>query len=538
MNLVQTFEKENVTQTSNFGDKVYQLGDINNDGFDDIGIYNYEKYVYYQSTYESRYNDYHKLYIYFGSSNPDTEIDYILYVNYSYEHGSQTPSFRIISHGDIDGDGYFDIIFADKYNLTVYNGGPSFDDKIDYIINISNIMSKNPGWVYDIRPLGLIGDYNNDDCDDILWNNTPFYSYVYMESFASIFKGSKNPSSESEYKHFSHDFDEYSIGDINGDGYSDLMYLDNATDIKVYFGNDNFDLNSEVIYSMPWTNKIDRCKVLGDINNDGYDDFIIEDWIDQEQTINCFLGGNYILKSMFSKTDENTIEDFIPAGDINNDGYADVMLYCEKLNKVDIVLGNSWYSLRVPNYTLIDETSDSNFGLAASSAGDINGDGFDDIMISKNEGVYLYLGGENFSTLPSLEYSLPATQNYFAWSGSGVDDTNLDGVDDFILGAFGYDNNTGRGYLFYGANPMNDLPAQIFNGYDEGYYHGISVSGAGDVNGDGYKDIIIGAEGAPNGEAKIYFGGDQVDATSDIRLQGKQSGSFFGQSVLMWEMSI
>ncbi|MBK8981992.1 MAG: FG-GAP repeat protein [Ignavibacteria bacterium] len=98
------------------------------------------------------------------------------------------------------------------------------------------------------------------------------------------------------------------------------------------------------------------------------------------------------------------------------------------------------------------------------------------------------------------------TDNYFGYSVSSAGDVNGDGYDDIIVGAYGFNNNTGRAYIYFGAqNIMNTNVDVILTGEGMNNFFGASVSSAGDVNGDGYSDVIVGS--APTGRAYIYFGG-------------------------------
>jgi hypothetical protein len=73
-------------------------------------------------------------------------------------------------------------------------------------------------------------------------------------------------------------------------------------------------------------------------------------------------------------------------------------------------------------------------------------------------------------------------------------DVNGDGYSDVIVGAYGYSSNTGRAYIFFGGAAMNNIADVTMTGEATGNIFGFSVSSAGDVNGDGYSDVIVGAD--------------------------------------------
>ena len=88
-----------------------------------------------------------------------------------------------------------------------------------------------------------------------------------------------------------------------------------------------------------------------------------------------------------------------------------------------------------------------------------------------------------------------AANNYFGCSVSTAGDVNGDGYSDVIVGANGYSSHTGRAYVYYGGALMNNIADVIITGEATNNYFGYSVSTAGDVNGDGYSDVIVGASG-------------------------------------------
>ncbi len=90
--------------------------------------------------------------------------------------------------------------------------------------------------------------------------------------------------------------------------------------------------------------------------------------------------------------------------------------------------------------------------------------------------------------------------------------------------------------LFFGSDAALAISSRNLlttNGANQGDDHGYSVARAGDVNGDGLSDIIVGAPGysSGTGQAHVYFGGPFADNQPDLTLTGQQSGDRFGSSV-------
>ncbi len=282
----------------------------------------------------------------------------------------------------------------------------------------------------------------------------------------------------------------------------------------------------------------------GDINNDGFDDFIVSDykWDNKKGKVFLFLGGTFVdnaadaqfrgKRSIFGSSIANL-------GDINGDGFDDLILGSVS-SYAGIFFGGDTLSI-YPDL-VFDEMNDyESFGSGLASAGDVNNDGFMDIIVGAVTpytpgNVILYLGGDPFDTTPDLVFygeEQPYSSS-FGNSVSSAGDVNNDGFDDIIVGAENYENGLGRAYIYYGGDPMDNIPDVILDGEREQNLHfGESVSSGKDLNNDGFDDALIGsiAINGDVGKAFIYFGGSPMDDTLDVILHGESESDGFGFSV-------
>ncbi|MBU1708971.1 MAG: integrin alpha, partial [Proteobacteria bacterium] len=165
------------------------------------------------------------------------------------------------------------------------------------------------------------------------------------------------------------------------------------------------------------------------------------------------------------------------------------------------------------------EAADDKSGFSVAGAGDVNGDGFDDMLIgaygadSEAGKTYVVYGSsvladKNLSAADAT-FSGEVAGDKSGNSVSGAGDVNGDGFDDLLIGAYGADSNTGKTYLLYGSSILTDKnlsEADVsFSGKAGGDRAGHRVAGAGDVNGDGFDDLLIGADGVDTYTGKTYL---------------------------------
>jgi hypothetical protein len=170
-------------------------------------------------------------------------------------------------------------------------------------------------------------------------------------------------------------------------------------------------------------------------------------------------------------------------------------------------------------------------GLAWGTNADFDGDGYSDLAAAApflsrpGNRVYVFRGSPTgVITGGRVTLDAPEPNGQFGFGSAAVGDVNGDGFSDLVVGAPGLLNNTGRAYLYFGsARGVADRPGVVFDSPDgpDGYF-GIAVTGGGDFNRDGYADIAIAANRAGmGGRVHIYYGGPEGPAPrAALSVQG------------------
>lgn len=306
----------------------------------------------------------------------------------------------------------------------------------------------------------------------------------------------------------------------------------------------------------------------GDVNGDGYGDVLVAAWLfDGGQTNEGRVYGFYGSAAGLSLTADWTAEanqagarlghSVATAGDVNGDGYDDVILGADFYTKGQreegrafVYLGSAAGLGSTAAWTAESDQPYAHFGVSVSTAGDVNADGYDDVLV----GAYRYDSGQTDEGRVYLYYGSATGLGLVAWTAESnqasarlghsvatAGDVNGDGYDDLLLGAGWYDNgrvDAGRVYVYLGSSfGPGPTPDWVAEGNQASALFGAQVSSAGDVNGDGYDDVIISAQGYDNGEvdegaAFTYYGSPSGLGSDPAWVaEGNQAGAWFGWAV-------
>jgi hypothetical protein len=341
-------------------------------------------------------------------------------------------------------------------------------------------------------------------------------------------------------------FDVSGAGDLNGDQIADLAVGGHGFDgnrgrVSIYFGNDGSPLtdapDAEIRAALGSIHQFGRSvEILGDINNDGYDDlFVSAPTSDSSGRGYIFFGRSQADWNAAATGNDGDAIDYVPVasadinilgvdaddwfgyrhgtaalGDLDGDGFDDFLTVASGVSEIYTFDGAAVSAITTrdvdPSSDSVDVISDgttctssfrSGFGVRASGARDLTGDGLLDVVVTNSclDHVYLLSGVDNSPGDPPMKIGTSFTKDLswprhinFGWD-LDVGDVNLDGWPDLLLGTNG--DADGSAFLFFntGTSPFfEDDPGSTLTDTD---YYGISVA-LGDFDGNGLPDVAVG----------------------------------------------
>ncbi len=582
--------------SAQFGSSVARAGDVNGDGFDDL--------IAGAPLRDNGETDEGRALVYLGSAGGLSST-----ASWSVELNQAGARFgaTVATAGDVNADGYADVIVG----APLQDNGQTDEGRAFVYHGSSTGLSMSAAWSVESdlasaemgRSVGTAGDVNGDGYGDVIVGVPLYDNGQADEGRVLVYHGSATGLSTTAA--FSIESDQASAelgrvattaGDVNGDGFADVLIgaplFDNGQTDEgrawVYQGS-----AAGLVATAAWSVESDQAAAelgrsgaaAGDVNGDGFSDVIVgipkyDGTLIDEGRAALYLGAGDGLAATAGWTAKGNQPgayfgySVAAAGDVNGDGYGDVLVgaYLYDNGQTDegrayLYLGSAAGLAVAPAWTSESDQAGAHYSVGLASAGDVNGDGYDDVIVGSpyysgpmlQEGrAYLFLGSASGLTVsPAWTGENNQADSRFGVSVAGAGDVNGDGYADVLVGAVFFDGgetDEGRAYLYLGSpQGLGSAPSWITDGDQPLASYAFSVSGAGDVNGDGYGDLLVGSRLYTNGQKSegrvyCYHGSSTGPATSpswtvesnlananlstSIAAAGDVNGDGFGDVVL------
>ena len=279
-----------------------------------------------------------------------------------------------------------------------------------------------------------------------------------------------------------------SAGDQNMDGFDDILVSNWGTgEVYLYYGGDPMDTVPDMIFTEHYIHSYGGLPLeCRDLNGDSHPDIAISAdfyaWNILIPKVYIYFGGPLLDVQADLVLEQDTLHSggatnfgqYFSLGDFNGDGYSDVVVSACSYHPAEVIIGKLFVFYggldmdSIPDYTVTADFSNLNdFSDFVSCGGDLNNDGYDDIIC----------------------------KGCHSWLRDGV-------------------------ISFFGGSPPDTIPDFNFRNFGPGFAIGNGMFISPDVNDDGYDEIVVGSDPVGSCDAYIFYGGAEVDTFWDVRLTG------------------
>jgi len=350
-------------------------------------------------------------------------------------------------------------------------------------------------------------------------------------------------------------------GDVNGDGYSDiaveaLHYIDSieywGIDVYVFFGGPVMDSVYDAVLHCPIHFGHDPSGLwISDVNGDSIGDVIVGDQggAGFNGEVFVFFGGTPFDTTVDLRLVGDPHSSFgmaVTSGDVNGDGCDDIIVGAYRYDgftidgRVYVYYGGALLD-SLPDIIFEGQNSEA-FGKSVGSGGDLNSDGYEDIVVGADDNseaywgagkVYVFFGGDPMNTWPDCWLHGEGFNHLLGWFGCDIMRVENDHdmmITSTIFYPDGFPNICpGKVYILNGGNPMDTLPDLWMIGHSDSSRLGDWCCSAGDVDGNGNEDALVGApyDYGHLGTGYVWLGDMSMDTIPDAYLRG----DFIGQEI-------